>query len=50
MIHLVPGTLTPCGPGNNFYSAAGSGMGLVSEAIMTELGETVERVAILYTD
>ena len=30
---------TPCGPSNNFYSAAGTGMGLVSEAIMTELGE-----------
>ena len=40
----------PCGANNNFYSSAGTGMGLVSEAIMTELGETVERVAILYTD
>ena len=30
---------TPCGPDNNFYSSAGTGMGLVSEAIMTELGE-----------
>ena len=30
---------TPCGPSNNFYSSAGTGMGLVSEAIMTELGE-----------
>merc|ERR1711971_1399479 len=29
---------TPCGASNNFYSAAGTGMGLVSEAIMTELG------------
>ena len=31
--------MTPCGPDNNFYSAAGIGMGLVSEAIMVELGE-----------
>ena len=30
--------LTPCGPNNNFYSAAANGMGLVSEAIMVELG------------
>jgi len=37
-LRFTSGTLTPCGPGNNFYSAAGSGMGLVSEAIMTELG------------
>ena len=37
----------PCGANNNFYSSAGTGMGLVSEAIMTELGKTVERVAIL---
>ena len=33
---------TPCGPANNFYSAAGTGMGLVSEAIMTELGERIQ--------
>ena len=31
--------MTPCGPNNNFYSAAGSGMGLVTEAIMVELGK-----------
>ena len=31
--------MTPCGPNNNFYSAAGTGMGLVTEAIMVELGE-----------
>ena len=31
--------MTPCGPDNNFYSAAGAGMGLVTEAIMVELGE-----------
>ena len=30
--------LTPCGPNNNFYSAAGTGMGFISEAIMVELG------------
>ena len=28
----------PCGPEVNLYSAAGTGMGLVSEAIMAELG------------
>ena len=33
---------TPCGASNNFYSSAGTGMGLVSEAIMTELGERLE--------
>ena len=33
---------TPCGPSNNYYSSAGTGMGLVSEAIMTELGERLE--------
>ena len=31
--------LTPCGPSNNFYSSAGTGMGMVTEAIMVELGE-----------
>ena len=31
--------MTPCGPNNNFYSAAGTGMGLVTETIMVELGE-----------
>ena len=31
--------MTPCGPNNNFYSSAGTGMGMVSEAIMVELGE-----------
>ena len=31
--------MTPCGPNNNFYSAAGIGMGLVTEAIMVELGK-----------
>ena len=35
------GSTTPCGPNNNFYSAAGTGMGLLSEAIMTELGEII---------
>ena len=30
---------TPCGPNNNQYSSAGTGMGLVSEAIMVELGK-----------
>ena len=30
--------LVPCGAQNNFYSAAGTGMGLVTEAIMVELG------------
>ena len=28
----------PCGPNNNQYSSAGTGMGLVSEAIVVELG------------
>merc|ERR1719420_1705727 len=28
----------PCGAQNNFYSSAGTGMGLVSETIMVELG------------
>jgi len=32
------GTQTPCGAQNNFYSSAGTGMGLVTEAIMVELG------------
>ena len=41
---------TPCGPSNNFYSAAGTGMGLVSEAIMTELGETVETIQFILTE
>ena len=36
------GTQTSCGASNNFYSSAGTGMGLVSEAIMTELGERLE--------
>merc|ERR1712223_567862 len=30
--------LTPCGEDNNFYSSAGMGMGLVSEAAAVELG------------
>ena len=30
----------PCGAQNNFYSSAGTGMGLVSEAIMVELGQS----------
>jgi len=30
--------ITPCGEGNNFYSCAGMGMGLVSEAAAVELG------------
>jgi len=30
--------LTPCGDANNFYSSAGMGMGLVSEATAVELG------------
>ena len=29
----------PCGADNNFYSSAGTGMGLVSEAVMVELGK-----------
>merc|ERR1719270_243140 len=36
--NLLPNDLRPCGAQNNFYSAAGTGMGLVSEAIMVELG------------
>ena len=32
--------MVPCGPQNNFYSAAGTGMGLVTEAIMVELGQS----------
>ena len=32
------GSLVPCGDHNNFYSSAGTGMGLLSEAIFTELG------------
>ena len=28
----------PCGPDNDHYSSAGTGMGLVSEAVMAELG------------
>ena len=36
--NLFPNDLRPCGAQNNFYSAAGTGMGLVSEAIMVELG------------
>ena len=31
--------MTPCGPNNNFYSSAGTGMGMVTETIMVELGE-----------
>jgi len=30
--------VTPCGPDNNFYSSAGTGMGLVTEVIMAEIG------------
>jgi len=30
--------VVPCGPDNNFYSSAGVGMGLVTEAIMAEIG------------
>jgi len=30
--------LVPCGPSNNFYSSAGTGMGLLSETISVELG------------
>ena len=30
--------IVECGANNNFYSSAGTGMGLVSEAIATELG------------
>jgi len=37
-LRFTSGTQTPCGPSNNFYSGAGTGMGLLSEAIMTELG------------
>ena len=29
---------SPCGPDNDFFSSAGTGMGLVSEAVMVELG------------
>ena len=32
----------PCGTENDLYSGAGTGMGLVSEAIMTELGERIQ--------
>ena len=31
------GELVPCGSNNNFYSCAGTGMGLLSEAIFAEL-------------
>ena len=38
-LHLPDtGDLVPCGDSNNFYSSAGTGIGLVSEAIMAELG------------
>ena len=30
----------PCGPLHNYYSSAGTGMGLATEAVMTELGIT----------
>ena len=40
--------MTPCGPNNNFYSSAGTGMGMVTEAIMVELGE--ERSPYCYDD
>ena len=30
----------PCGPLHNYYSSAGTGMGLATEAVMTELGNT----------
>ena len=32
---------SPCGPDNDFFSSAGTGMGLVSEAVMVELGIVV---------
>ena len=35
----------PCGPRNNFYSSAGTGMGLLSEAIMVELGYSTREEA-----
>ena len=38
-LRLNEEVMTPCGPNNNFYSAAGIGMGLVTEAIMVELGK-----------
>ena len=38
-LRLNQAVMTPCGPSNNFYSAAGTGMGLVTEAIMVELGK-----------
>ena len=38
-LRLNQAVMTPCGPNTNFYSAAGTGMGLVTEAIMVELGE-----------
>ena len=37
-LRLNQQVMTPCGPNNNFYSSAGTGMGLVTEAIMVELG------------
>jgi len=37
----------PCGAQNNFYSSAGTGMGLVSEAIMVELGYQTREEAII---
>ena len=38
-LRLNEAVMTPCGPNNNFYSAAGTGMGLVTETIMVELGK-----------
>ena len=38
-LRLDSDIMTPCGPNNNFYSSAGTGMGMVSETIMAELGE-----------
>ena len=40
MMMMMMIKVTPCGPNNHFYSNAGNGMGLVSEAIMVELGKT----------
>lgn len=46
-MRLNQDVMTPCGPNNNFYSAAGAGMGLVTEAIMVELGYKNREEAII---
>ena len=37
-LRLDRAVTSPCGPDNDFFSSAGTGMGLVSEAVMVELG------------